>query len=51
MALTDTLVRISWLAMDGADRIDALDINPLMILPEGMGVAAVDALIQLKKGS
>ncbi|MFC2165731.1 acetate--CoA ligase family protein [Acidobacteriota bacterium] len=50
-ALTDTLVRVSWLAVDWADRIEALDINPLLIMPEGMGVAAVDALIELKEGS
>jgi acyl-CoA synthetase (NDP forming) len=50
-ALIDTLVRVSWLAVDWADRIEALDINPLLILPEGRGVAAVDALIELKNSS
>jgi acetyltransferase len=48
-ALIDTLVRVSWLAVDGRDRIEALDINPLLIMPEGEGVSAVDALIELKK--
>jgi succinyl-CoA synthetase beta subunit len=50
-ALIDTLVRVGWLAVDLADRIEVLDINPLLIMPEGRGVAAVDALIELKKGS
>jgi acyl-CoA synthetase (NDP forming) len=50
-ALTDTLVRIGRLAVDWADRIEALDINPLMIMPEGQGVAAVDALLVLKDDS
>jgi len=34
-----------------AGRIDALDINPLLILPEGKGVIAVDALISIKRNS
>jgi len=50
-ALIDTLVRVSWLAVDGADRIEALDINPLLVMPEGEGVVAVDALIELQKDS
>jgi acetyltransferase len=49
-ALIDTLVRISWLAIDWAAGLEALDINPLLIMPEGKGVAAVDALIELKEG-
>lgn len=48
-ALVDTLIRIGRLAVDWADRIEALDINPLLILPEGQGVIAVDALLELKK--
>ena len=48
-ALTDTLVRVGRLALDWADRIEALDINPLLIMPEGRGVVAVDALLVLKK--
>ena len=50
-ALTDTLTSVGRLAVDWADRIEALDINPLMILPEGRGVIAVDALLVLKKDS
>ena len=30
-------------------RLEELDINPLMVLPEGRGVAAVDALIRRRR--
>jgi acyl-CoA synthetase (NDP forming) len=46
-ALAATLVRLSQLAADLGDQIAALDINPLMVLPEGQGVRAVDALVEL----
>jgi acetate---CoA ligase (ADP-forming) len=47
-ALVDVIVRAGEMTADLADRIDALDINPLLILPEGEGVVAVDALVALK---
>src|SRR5436190_19683487 len=46
-ALADTLVRVSQLAMHFEARLAELDINPLLVLPEGQGVKAVDALIVL----
>jgi len=46
-ALADALVRLSQLAVDLGDRIAALDVNPLMVLPKGQGVRAVDALVEL----
>ena len=46
-ALSDALVRLSQLAADLGDFIAALDINPLMVLPEGQGVCAVDALVEI----
>jgi acyl-CoA synthetase (NDP forming) len=49
-ALIDVLVAVGDLAVDWSDRIEALDINPLLILPEGKGVVAVDALLVLKHG-
>lgn len=45
-ALADALVRLSWLAADLGDLLAALEINPLMVLPAGQGVVAVDALLE-----
>jgi acetyltransferase len=47
-ALADALVRLSWLAVDLADSLTSLEINPLMVLPRGRGVSAVDFLIELR---
>ena len=44
-ALEDTLVRVSYLAKHLEGRLGGLDINPLMVLPAGQGVKAVDALV------
>jgi acetate---CoA ligase (ADP-forming) len=44
-ALADTLVRVSYLAMHLEGHLAELDINPLMVLPSGQGVKAVDALV------
>jgi acetate---CoA ligase (ADP-forming) len=44
-ALADSLVRVSHLAMHLQGRLAELDINPLMVLPAGQGVRALDALI------
>jgi len=45
-ALVDAIVRISHLAA-GHEEIAELDINPLLVLPEGQGAVAVDARIIL----
>ena len=45
-ALADALVRLSWLAADLGDLLTTLEINPLMVLPAGQGVMAVDALLE-----
>ena len=47
-ALADTLVRISYLAVHLDGLLAELDINPLMVLPAGQGVKAVDALVVLR---
>jgi hypothetical protein len=47
-ALADTLVRVSYLAMHLEGHLAELDINPLMVLPSGQGVKAVDALVVLR---
>ena len=43
-ALADVLVSISQMAYHLEGTLSELDINPLMVLPEGQGVKAVDAL-------
>ena len=44
-ALADMAARLSWLAYDLRDDIAELDLNPVMVLPEGQGAFAVDALL------
>ena len=44
-ALVDALVAVSRLAVDAADEITSLDINPLSVMPEGQGAIALDALV------
>ena len=46
-ALTETLMKLSGLAMDCRDTLAELDINPLVVFPEGRGVTVVDAFMSL----
>ncbi|RKX77621.1 MAG: CoA-binding protein [Spirochaetes bacterium] len=48
-ALIDVLIKVGKLAVDWQERIEALEINPLFIYPEGRGVLAIDALFVLKE--
>ena len=43
-ALAGVLVQVSQLAVNLEGQLSELDINPLIVLPEGQGVKAVDAL-------
>jgi acetyltransferase len=47
-ALADRLVRVSYFAVHMEGHLAELDINPLMVLPAGQGVKAVDALVVLR---
>ena len=47
-ALADTLVRMSYMAVHLQSEIAEVDINPLMVLPDGHGVMAADALVVLR---
>ncbi|HWP85950.1 MAG TPA: acetate--CoA ligase family protein, partial [Terriglobia bacterium] len=47
-ALAKVILAASRLALDFKDELAELDINPLMVLPEGKGAKAVDALLVLK---
>ena len=44
-ALADALVRFSELCLDVGDDVSEIDVNPLLVLPDGRGVLALDALI------
>jgi acetyltransferase len=46
-ALCSTVVGLSRLASSLGDQLTGLDINPLIVLPKGDGVVAVDALVQI----
>ena len=46
-ALARLLVAVSHLAQDGAGRIAEIDLNPVLIYPDGEGVVAVDALLRM----
>ena len=41
-AIVDAMVRIGWLAHDLGDRLIDLEVNPLLVRPEGQGAVAVD---------
>jgi hypothetical protein len=44
-AVADAIQRLSWFAHDFSADVRELDINPLVVLHEGAGAYAVDALI------
>ena len=44
-ALTAALARLSVFAAEHGNRIDSAEINPFVVLPEGRGAAALDAVI------
>ena len=47
-ALAECLSRVSLMAWDLRDKISSLDLNPVMVGPEGRGVTAVDILLLSK---
>ena len=46
-ALVDAVVAVSRVSVDLAGQVAELEINPLLVLPEGRGVKAADALVRL----
>ena len=48
-ALVEMLINVGDFAIEWADEIEALDINPVFVMPEGHGVCAVDALLMFKE--
>jgi acyl-CoA synthetase (NDP forming) len=49
-ALVDAVLNLQRLATEAGDQVAELDINPLMVLPAGQGVVAVDALVVPRGG-
>ena len=47
-ALKETLVRLGRMAHALGERLISLDLNPLMVLPEGQGVRIVDIVMQAR---
>ena len=47
-SLCQAIVNVSRLAMGLGDRLAGVDINPLIVLPKGEGVIAVDAVVEIK---
>lgn len=47
-ALADAVVRLSRLASELEDEVREVDLNPVLVLPAGRGVVAVDALVTLR---
>ena len=48
-ALVHAMVRLSQFAAKHAEFLDEMDVNPLIVLPEGQGVVAVDAVMIRRK--
>jgi len=47
-ALCSVICALSQLALALGDQLEALDINPLIVLPKSEGVVAVDALVEIR---
>ena len=45
-ALAEAIAALSRLALDFREEVDEIEFNPLMVLPEGQGVLAVDTLVR-----
>jgi acetyltransferase len=49
-AVVETLSAFSQLCLDLRDDVEAIDINPLVVLPAGQGVKALDCLVVRRNG-
>jgi acyl-CoA synthetase (NDP forming) len=48
-AVAEAIARVSVFADKNADVLDSIDVNPLLVLPEGEGAVALDGLIVTKE--
>ena len=46
-ALIDAILAVAGLAIEQRQRLVEIDVNPLMVLPQGQGVVAADALVRI----
>jgi hypothetical protein len=49
LALAQLIAKLSRFAADHAELIDEIDLNPVIVHPEGQGLTVVDALIVKRK--
>lgn len=49
-ALIDAILAIQQFALDNAESLIELDVNPVIVRPEGSGAVAVDALMRVAEG-
>jgi hypothetical protein len=47
-SLCNAIAGLSRLAWSFGDQLAGLDINPVIVLPKGEGVVAVDALVEIR---
>jgi acyl-CoA synthetase (NDP forming) len=47
-ALVDAVLAIARFACDNADRLEELDVNPLMVCAKGRGAVAADVLLRMR---
>jgi acyl-CoA synthetase (NDP forming) len=50
-ALVDAIMALQRLVLEAGDDVEELDVNPVVVRPEGLGVVAVDALLVLRTSS
>lgn len=50
-ALADALAALSAFAIEAGDRLSSVDVNPLVVLPQGRGVMALDAVVMIDRSS
>ncbi|MEZ5842373.1 MAG: acetate--CoA ligase family protein [Hyphomicrobiaceae bacterium] len=50
-ALAVMLARLSVIAHEAGDRLESIDLNPVIVMPDGQGAFAVDAVIQVRDGA
>ena len=50
-ALADAIVQVSHFALSAGSALDSVELNPFVVLPEGQGALALDAVLQQRLAS